>query len=305
MKLDSDRDGHISSEELYRGLFASKRGRVTREESNAIMLALDTDGNGYLERDEFRRYMTEQIKNDILEAEDTMEDLLTKFRQADIDGNGWLSTAEVQYGFLREMYSELIIKEYPSVKLDELLSLIEECDANKDMKIDIDEFIDYFSQSKIKALSMRKSTAVLNGVMALKVQRRMLPSDFMGLFDRVFQSQLYFSSFLTAQNLRKANLPSEGFIPQLDSTGLGYVDIKTDYSPDMRPTRTLSPIVPVTAGYLALTSATGVPIPLATSFDRKQIVGRAVKLCFFDGGNYLCNTATVEAEWDETAEGKS
>ena len=95
MRLDEDRDGKISQDELYRGLFASRRGKVSRAEVGEIMRILDANGNGFLDREEFREYLIEQIKVDILDAEDTMEDLLMKFKRADIDGNGWLNTAEV------------------------------------------------------------------------------------------------------------------------------------------------------------------------------------------------------------------
>ena len=186
------------------------------------------------------------------------------------------------------------------------MALIEECDTNKDMRIDIDEFMGYFSRSKIQALSMKKSGAVLNGVMAIKAQRRMMPSDFMNLFDRVAKSELYFAAFLTGQNLRKANLPAEGFTLRLGPTGMGYVDIEGSLDPEARPTCSLAPIVPAVAGYLIFGSATGVPIPLAASFDRKQIVNRSIKLCFFNEGTntFIHNTAVVAAEWNDSAEGK-
>ena len=55
---------------------------------------LDTDGNGQLDKEEFLEFMLGQIKLDIISAEDEMEDLRNKFKQYDMDGNGWLCPAE-------------------------------------------------------------------------------------------------------------------------------------------------------------------------------------------------------------------
>eukprot|EP01022_Parablepharisma_sp_SALTPOND_P016845 TRINITY_DN2570_c1_g1_i1.p1 TRINITY_DN2570_c1_g1~~TRINITY_DN2570_c1_g1_i1.p1 ORF type:complete len:2323 (+),score=343.15 TRINITY_DN2570_c1_g1_i1:72-6971(+) len=282
-KLDENGDGKVSEEELYRGLLASRRGKITKEEVKEIMQQLDANGNGYLDYNEFRNYMLGQIKADILQAEDSLEDLREKFKNADVDGNGWLST--------EEMY-ELIKKEYPKVKMDELAALIEECDRNKDMKIDIDEFVDYFSKPFEKALGMKKNPAAHNGLLAIKAHRRVTPNDFMLLFDRIANGDLYFASFISSQLAQRKNLSSEGFQLRVNTVGLGYVDVGTHG------------ITPLVAGYVVLSSATGVPIPNPGMLDRTQIVARTVKMCFYDekAKKFVHNSAFVEAEWDENFE---
>lgn len=94
ISLDVNGEGKINEAALYRALFAAKKGHITHEEVNNILNVLDVNHDGYIDRDEFKNYMLDQIKNDILNAEDTMEDLRMKFNQFDIDGNGWLSTSE-------------------------------------------------------------------------------------------------------------------------------------------------------------------------------------------------------------------
>ena len=74
---------------------ASGQDKYSIAEVKEIMKALDSDGNGHLDKDEFKQFMLKQIKLDIISAEDEMEDLRNKFKQFDLDGNGWLSPAEI------------------------------------------------------------------------------------------------------------------------------------------------------------------------------------------------------------------
>ncbi len=94
-RLDDNKDGVMSEEELFKAVSASTQNKCTRQEVKDIMKALDTDGNGYIDRDEFREFMVNQMKQDIVSAEDEMEDLRARFKEYDLDGSGWLSPAEI------------------------------------------------------------------------------------------------------------------------------------------------------------------------------------------------------------------
>ena len=94
-RLDDNKDGVMSEEELYKAMSASSHGKQSRQDVKEIMKALDTDGNGYIDREEFREFMVNQMKQDIISAEDEMEDLRTRFKEYDLDGSGWLSPAEI------------------------------------------------------------------------------------------------------------------------------------------------------------------------------------------------------------------
>jgi len=291
MVLDTDHNGKIDENELYRGLVASKHGKITRDEVSQIMRTLDANNNGSLDFDEFKNYMMDQIKNDILTAEDSMEDLRQKFIKADLNGNGWISTEELY---------ELVKKEYPKVKIDELTALIAECDTNKDMKIDIDEFVNYFIKPYQRLLDIKKNKMAYNGLLAIKAHRRISASEFLSIFDRIAGGGLYFPSFISNLHQQMLNLPSEGFTLKSNTTGVGYRDI----IPSPANATEISPIIPNIAGYVVLSGATGVPIPANSIFDRARIAYRQIKLCFYDGKTkqFIYNTAAVDAEWDENME---
>ncbi len=94
-RLDVDKDGVLSEEELFKAMNASSHNKYTVADIKEVMRMLDNDGNGKLDKDEFLEFMLGQVKLDIISAEDEMEDLRAKFKQYDLDGNGWLSPAEV------------------------------------------------------------------------------------------------------------------------------------------------------------------------------------------------------------------
>lgn len=288
--LDENKDGKISEEELYRGLAASRKGKVTMEEVKEIMRALDSNNNGYLDYIEFKTFMIDQIKLSILQVEDSMEDLRAKFREADIDGNGWLSTDELY---------ELIKKEYPNIQLDELVAFIEECDVDKNMKIDIDEFVEYLSRPYQKIFSIEKGTAQ-NGLLAIKASRKILPTDFMAMFDRVATGGLFFGSFLEEKLSKMKNLPSEEFLLKLNMMSLKYDDVKVTAR-----TEGIVAVKPAFAGSVFITNATGIPIPSSSMVNvNQQILGRLVRVCLYneEKEEFIHNSAMVEAEWDQQHE---
>ena len=96
-ELDVNKDGHISEEELYSAMSASSHNRRTRQEVRELMRKLDTNADGVLSYDEFLAFMQTRIKEDILNAEDEMQDLRAKFKECDSNGNGWLSLTEMWY----------------------------------------------------------------------------------------------------------------------------------------------------------------------------------------------------------------
>jgi len=293
-RLDLDHNGVLSEDELYQAISASSHNKYSREEVKEIMKVLDTDKSGAIDKHEFEQFMLDQIKKDILLAEDEMQDLRIKFKEYDLDGNGWLSPDEI-YTLLR--------KDYPAIRIEDLEAVFSEIDTNKDGKIDIDELISYMHGST-QALQMDKDSKKYRAIMTLKHQRRFSPNDFLNYFEKISASILYVPSFTSELHNLCKNLPSESFRITRDASGLGYVDVKPVIGTDKKPTKQIQEIPPVLAGYIVLDSSAGIPIPDPAFLKRENIVNRTVKILFYDtkATKFIHGSCEVQCAWDENYE---
>lgn len=94
--LDADRDGKISRDDLcsfYAGL--SRDGITDEDAIGTMMSAADSDRNGYVEYEEFKRVVERPRRR--WWRGGVMEDV---FRMMDIDGDGKLSREDIK-GFMR------------------------------------------------------------------------------------------------------------------------------------------------------------------------------------------------------------
>ena len=94
-KLDEDQDDCISEEELFKALTSTSNGKRTIEETKNIFKTLDTNRNGKISREEFNEFMMHEIKQEIIDAEDEMEDLRERLHQLNLDGSGFMSSIEL------------------------------------------------------------------------------------------------------------------------------------------------------------------------------------------------------------------
>ncbi len=197
----------------------------------------------------------------------------------------------------------MLKKTYPTIRIADIEAVIEEIDANKDGRIEIDEFIS-FMHSSPSTLNLSKNSPQYRGVLALKAQRRFLPNDFMNYFEKISTSRLYVSSFLSALHAQFKNLPSESFKLVRDVSGIGYMDVRPTMDREGKPTRLIQEIVPLLSGYIVMNSASGVPIPDPLVLKRENIVSRVVKVSFYDSKNnrFVYGSAFVLAEWDRCSE---
>jgi calcium-dependent protein kinase len=92
--LDDNKDGRISKQELLNG-FKEIGIETTDEEVAAIMSSIDHDGNGYIEYEEFLRFMN---KENLL----TDSNLIAAFNFFDTDGSGLITFDEIKETILRE-----------------------------------------------------------------------------------------------------------------------------------------------------------------------------------------------------------
>jgi len=94
-KLDEDKDEYISEEELSRALIAASNGKCTEEQAKDTFAVVDINQDGKISRDDFNDFMIRQIKQEIVNSEDQMEDLKEKLHQLNLDGSGYLPTTEI------------------------------------------------------------------------------------------------------------------------------------------------------------------------------------------------------------------
>ena len=94
---------------------------VTKAE--AMIKAVDADGNGKIDVNEFMQLMKPEMQSRLLEQDDRVEDFRAMFRDADTDYSGYLSADEVY---------TVILKAGIDLNFEELVELINEFDVNGD-----------------------------------------------------------------------------------------------------------------------------------------------------------------------------
>ena len=76
------------------------------------------------------------MEDELLSQEDRVEDLRSKFLEADVDYSGFLSVDEL-WGLLHKMGAD--------VTTEDVVLLMNEIDVDRDGQLDIDEFISLLS----------------------------------------------------------------------------------------------------------------------------------------------------------------
>jgi Ca2+-binding EF-hand superfamily protein len=97
-----------------------------------MIKSIDGNTSGFIELDEFTILMMPIMLDHVFSEEDSVESFRAYFREADVDGNGFLSIDEF-YMILKKMKIE--------VTKNEFMDLMMEFDIDRDMKLDIDEFV--------------------------------------------------------------------------------------------------------------------------------------------------------------------
>jgi len=127
--FDTDGGGDISTKEL--GTVMRMLGQnPSREELDAIIEEVDEDGSGTIDFEEFLVMMVELLKED--QAGKSEEELSECFRIFDKNGDGFIDREE--FGAIIGMTGEELTEQ----EIDEMLA---DSDANKDGKIDFDDFL--------------------------------------------------------------------------------------------------------------------------------------------------------------------
>lgn len=124
-QFDNDRDGKLSPSELRRcvGLIG---GELPLKEAEAVVLMLDSDGDGLLNLEDFIKLMEGEG-----EEEEKTKELREAFRMYDMDDCGYITPKS-----LKRMLSRLGQKK----SVDECKVMINQFDLNGDGVLSFDEF---------------------------------------------------------------------------------------------------------------------------------------------------------------------
>ncbi|XP_065062295.1 neo-calmodulin-like [Rhopilema esculentum] len=129
--FDRNGDGKISHEEI--GNVLRKMGyTVSQKEVQEMLKSVDTDGNGYLEYQEFIDMMVG--KPITVENEDELREV---FKSLDVKGKGYIGAKE-----LKGMWKEIGQR----VSMKEIREMIKVADANGDGKVSFEEFKKIFGR---------------------------------------------------------------------------------------------------------------------------------------------------------------
>jgi calmodulin len=124
--FDKDGDGMITTNEL--GTVMRSLGQSpTEAELQDIINEVDADENGVLDFPEFLTMMARKMKDT-----DSEEEIKEAFRAFDIDGNGFISAAELKHVMTN-------LGEKPTDK--EIDEMIREADIDQDGQINYEEFV--------------------------------------------------------------------------------------------------------------------------------------------------------------------
>ena len=295
-EIDANNDETIGREELARCL-SVVGGDVSDDELDRIFAQLDANRDGKVSFEEFKYIMEQKLKKDLLQMEQLLSDLRYEFKKADINNDRQLAPNEL---------NQVLINLGIDLKREELQALVKEIDVNKNGKIDIDEFIDFMSNSDEHDFAdPLANTAVLN----IKKYKKLSPFDLYNCFKLMPQN--FMLSFTRELNRIRENLPSSTIKPQLDAGGIFFTDLfpkppnqgilaQTKLPADKKPINSyLRPSVTDYGCEIKFVMATGIPIPSEQIDRRGQLIAREVRAVLFDfnTSKFVGNVVTVAADW--------
>ncbi|CAF1554068.1 unnamed protein product [Rotaria magnacalcarata] len=127
--FDRDHSGKITKSELRR-MLGALNVKATDNEVQKLLRRMDTDNSGEIDFNEFKNAMAKSFFKKY-----SRKELTDAFKKFDIDGNGFISSKELE-NIMSRMGKHLSQKE--------LQATISSLDLNKDGKISFDEFCTLF-----------------------------------------------------------------------------------------------------------------------------------------------------------------
>ena len=210
-EFDDDKSGDIDKWEILK--IMQGLGVEMNEQKAAEMIAsVDTNGNGKIDLEEFKKLMKPKFLEQVLSQEDSLEDFRALFVEADTDSTGFLTADEIY---------NVLVKQGIVVTFEEMVQLIEQFDVSGDAKLDIDEFIAMMNAGDNLNFS---SNSARDTYLKIRKSRRLNVMDFIKAFGNLPQS--FVPSIIGKKwNQEKRNLPSSAFSAKIDENTMNWKDM--------------------------------------------------------------------------------
>jgi Ca2+-binding EF-hand superfamily protein len=148
---------------------------------------MKTDNDGNITKKNFKKFMTKFMKDNMIEAENDLNELKAMFYEADLDQSGYLS--------VDELYNLFNTKLEANITRDQLKDLMLNVDLDFNRELDVDEFIQLMTRkpedreaaSHAKATYLRiKESRKLNVTNFIKFLKK-----FPDHFEESFTTRMY------------------------------------------------------------------------------------------------------------------
>ncbi|EAS04958.2 EF hand protein (macronuclear) [Tetrahymena thermophila SB210] len=290
VQVDKDNSGFVDYREFDQmlrgiGIFCSQN------ELLKYFALFDTNKDSKISFDEFKSVVSEKLMEEVMSAEEIVEDLRMQFKKADINNTRLLNKPQ-----LGQVFQNLGVI-LTTQDLNELFKVI---DADKSGTIDIDEFL-YFVSSNGSQFTGVATNVLLN----IRSAKTLNINDMKSLFSN-FPSSFQIS-FTRKKNKKRINLPSSTIKPILNNYDI-YEGFRFNYKEINNRFRNNSLIdryfVPHKLNCeIKFDVATGIPIP-KDQIKVQDIVSRHVYISFFDTKKHQIfgNSCRVPVKWDPNYE---
>ena len=241
-----------------------------------------TDNEGKITKKDFKKYMMEFLKENILEVENDINELRAMFYEADINKSGFLD--------MDELYNFFNIKLDAHITREELRDLVNSVDLDFNGELDVDEFIDLMTKNPGDKGGSGSAQATY-----LKIKKRKFDMTEFIKFLRKFPDHFQ-ESFSTRLYKNKKCLPSSVFttwiIPHDEQSVKTTKSIRAE--PMIKTTET------TIAAQILLEGAKGVPFPEEEIKSSDEITKRVVRVWIFDfdTNKFIGNSAHIVAKYD-------
>jgi len=244
------------------------------------LVDIPTNRDGKISKENFKKYMTNFLKDIILKVENDINELRSMFYEADLNHSGFLD--------MDELYNFMNIKLHSNITRDELKSLVQSVDLDYDGEVDIDEFIDMMTKKPGDKESGGSAQATY---MRIKRSRKFDMTEFIKFLKKFPE---HFQESFTAKMYRnKFSLPSSVFTS--DIIPHDEESLKVTKKITIKPTiKTSEPII---AAQILLESSKGIPMPEQDKLSLESISKRVVRASIFnfEKKKFVANSSFVIA----------